>query len=116
MNFMPGIGLGKYRAGIAQMIEPYQQPSRFAELGYHGTSVEMKKTVYAGSSLNGYFVKEGEDFPYCGFQEPWINDQGKRQPGLEIFFEEDRHTNEGFLHTFSQLKITRTLVEPLEEK
>ena len=75
---MPGIGWGKYQAGIAQMIEPYQQPSPFAGLGYHERDVEMGKAVYAGSSLNGYFVKEGENFPYCGFQEPWVNDQGRR--------------------------------------
>ena len=56
---MPGMGLGKYQTGIAQMIEPYQQPSRFSGLGYHEKDVEMGKAViYVGSSLNGYFVKE----------------------------------------------------------
>ena len=117
MKFLPGIDLGKYGAGIAQMMEPYQQPSRFAGLGYQGKNVEMKRTVCTGSSLNGYFVKEGEDFPYCGFQEPWFNSQGKRQPGLEIFFKEDLYISEGFTHTFSsQIKITKTPVESLEEE
>ena len=101
MKFMPGIGLGKYRAGIAQMVEPYQQPSCFAGLGYQGKTVEIKKIVYTGNSLNSYFVKEGEDFPYLRFQEPWVNNQGKRQPGLEIFFEEELRISESFTHTFS---------------
>ena len=23
-------------------------------------------------TLNGYFVREGDSFPFCGFPEPWI--------------------------------------------
>ena len=35
--------------------------------------------------LNGYFVKEWDDFPYFQFPEPWICN-GKLTPGFEIFF------------------------------
>ena len=58
-----------------------------------------------GSSLNGLFVKEGEDFPYCGFQEPWIDSKGQRVQGLEIFFEE------GIL-----LKATEGKIQSTEEE
>lgn len=40
-------------------------------------------------TLNGYFIKEGDDFPYCGFPEPMFNPTTKtRVPGFEIFFTE----------------------------
>ncbi|XP_077226904.1 uncharacterized protein LOC143860226 [Tasmannia lanceolata] len=36
---------------------------------------------------NGIFRKEGADFPFCGFAEPWTDDvTGQRFPGFEIFF------------------------------
>lgn len=36
---------------------------------------------------------------------------------MKIFFEEDLYVNEGFTHTFfSQLKISQSPVEPLEEE
>ncbi|XP_042505572.1 uncharacterized protein LOC122082159 [Macadamia integrifolia] len=39
-------------------------------------------------TLNGYFVKEGQDFFYCGFPEPWLDVfSGERLPGFEIFFD-----------------------------
>ena len=38
-------------------------------------------------TLNGRFVREGEDFPFCGFPEPWINAEKKHVPGFEIFFD-----------------------------
>ena len=39
---------------------------------------EMPRNKY---TLNGNFVKPGEDFPYCGFPEP----RGGKQ-GFKIFF------------------------------
>lgn len=60
------------------MIELYQQTSPFAKLGYAGNEITLKKPMLANSSLNGRFIKEVEDVPYCGFQEPWYNDQGKK--------------------------------------
>ena len=38
-------------------------------------------------TLNGCFVREGEDFPFCGFPEPWLNVEKKRLAGFEIFFD-----------------------------
>ena len=36
---------------------------------------------------NGYFIKEGEDFLYYGFPEPWFDKNSKYlKPGFEIFF------------------------------
>ena len=37
-------------------------------------------------TLNGGFVKEERDFPFCGFLELWVDKNGKVNPGWEIFF------------------------------
>ncbi|KAH7838799.1 hypothetical protein Vadar_031317 [Vaccinium darrowii] len=38
-------------------------------------------------TLNGQFVKEGEDVLFCGFDEPFYDEEtGKRYPGFEVFF------------------------------
>ena len=39
-------------------------------------------------TLNGNFMKEGGDFPYCGFPEPWVGKDGKVYLGQEMFFNE----------------------------
>ena len=31
-------------------------------------------------------MKEGGNFPYCGFPEPWVGNDGKVYPGWEMFF------------------------------
>ena len=49
--------------------------------GYNG----IKKNV---GTLNGNFVKEGGDFPFCSLPELWVDKDGKVNPGLEIFFDE----------------------------
>jgi len=39
-------------------------------------------------TLNGCFVREGEDFPLCDFLKPWVDSLTKRHfPGFEIFFD-----------------------------
>lgn len=38
-------------------------------------------------TLNGRFVREVEDFRFCGFSEPWLNFKKRRLPGFEIFFD-----------------------------
>ncbi|GMY38587.1 hypothetical protein FCV25MIE_33831 [Fagus crenata] len=38
-------------------------------------------------TLNGKFMKEGEEHPYHGFPEPWKNKStNQKMPGFEIFF------------------------------
>ena len=39
-------------------------------------------------ALSTGFVKEGGDFPYCGFPELWVGKYGRVYPGWEIFFNE----------------------------
>ena len=38
-------------------------------------------------TLNGRFVWEGEDFPFCGFTEPWLNAERMSVQELELFFD-----------------------------
>ena len=33
-------------------------------------------------------MKEGGNFPYCGFLKPWVGKDGKVYPDWEIFFNE----------------------------
>ena len=38
-------------------------------------------------TLNGRFICQGEDFPFCGFLEPWYGwETNTRYLGFEIFF------------------------------
>ena len=47
----------------------------------------MKK-VKILPTMNGYWIRKGDDFPFCGFPEPFINPaSGKRVLGLEIFLD-----------------------------
>ena len=39
-------------------------------------------------TLNGNFMKEGGDFPYYGFPEPWVGKDGKVYLGQEMVFNE----------------------------
>ena len=48
--------------------------------GYDGISKNL-------GTLNGNFVKEGGDFPFCGFLELWVGKYGKVNPSWEIFEE-----------------------------
>ena len=66
-------------------------------LGYKPTTKEFKenerknkeeRNSYKKTTLNEYFVKEGDDFPFCGFLEPWINKNDIRlKLGFKIFFD-----------------------------
>ena len=87
MGYFLGRGLGESKVGISELIDPYVQVRNCASLGLKGKEVGSFVTVSPDSSLNGFFIKEGEDFPYCGFQEPWMNLEGQKVQGLEIFFE-----------------------------
>ena len=37
------------------------------------------------ATLNGQFMKQGDDSPYYEFPEPFIGKDGKKYPGIEIF-------------------------------
>ena len=39
-------------------------------------------------TLNVKFVKEGEDFHFCGFPKLWVGKDGKVYPGWEILVNE----------------------------
>ncbi|KAI8530464.1 hypothetical protein RHMOL_Rhmol11G0060600 [Rhododendron molle] len=90
-NYFPRFGLGKRSQGIRQMIDPPHNQYTFG-LGYTPTEAEienkrnMEKAKAKGSkvkeekfmipkTLNGWFVREGEDFPFCGSQK-----HGKMKP------------------------------------
>lgn len=61
-------------------------------------------------------LKKEKTFPTVAFKNHGSIIKG-RQPGLEIFFEEDLYINKGFTHTLPfQLKKSRTPVKPLEER
>ena len=49
--------------------------------GYDG----IKKNL---GTLNGNFVKEGGDFPFCHFSELWVGKDGKVYMGWDLFFNE----------------------------
>lgn len=83
-GYMPGMGLGKRGDGITEFPEFHMQNNRRG-LGYTGENKgSFPKNI---DTLNGNFVKEGDDFPYCGFPEPWMNQRSaKKEMGLEVFF------------------------------
>ncbi|XP_077221935.1 uncharacterized protein LOC143855747 [Tasmannia lanceolata] len=104
-GYIPGAGLGKYHQGPTEWPVIRTFNGLFG-LGYEPTEQEVKEMkrymlkwaecrrrgleLPMGSiSLvrNGIFRKEGADFPFCGFAEPWTDDvTGQRLPGFEIFF------------------------------
>ena len=56
-----------------------------------GRPIPMKK-VRIPPTMNGYWIREGDDLPFCGFSEPFTDPaSGKRTPSLEIFFEMEPH-------------------------
>ena len=57
-----------------------------------------------GDSLNGRFIKEGEDFPFCDFPEPWYDHTDKKmKPRIEIFFQDSYPWAESFPHRVEPL-------------
>jgi hypothetical protein len=79
MGYKSNMGLGKFNQGIKKLPEVYTQNAKCKYgLGYKKEMGVMPKNKY---TLNGNFIKLGEDFPYCGFPEP-----KRRQTRFEIFF------------------------------
>ena len=66
MGYMPRIGLGKEGKWVVEFPNVESQVTREG-LGFFESCDRIKKNH---GTLNGNFVKEGRDFPYCGFPEP----------------------------------------------
>lgn len=64
-------------------------------------------------TLNGQFIKEGEDFLFCGFLEPWYDPVTRRRyPGLEIFFDCEIETSEeAMLRLWNEKKFAIVIKE-----
>ena len=84
MGYIPSMGLGKEEKGVVEFRNVKIQVTR-EDLGFFEGCDEIKKNL---DTLNGNFMKEGGNFPYCGFSEPWVGKNGKVYPGWEIFFYE----------------------------
>ena len=82
MGYMPGMGLGKEGKRVAEFPDFKTQLSKEG-LGFFESYDGIKKNL---GTLNGNFVKEGGDFPFCGFPELWVGKVGKVYPGWEMFF------------------------------
>ena len=112
MQYFPGLGLGRNHQGIAKFPNIPTQHHSFG-LGYkptkedyaqkakkarekalakkEGRHVPMKK-VKIPPTTNGYWIREGDEFSFCGFPKPFIYPaSGKCIPGLEIFFDMEPH-------------------------
>ena len=87
IGYMPGIGLGKEGKRVVEFSNVKTQMTREG-LGFFEGCNGIKKNL---GTLNGNFVKEGKNFPYCGFPEPWVGKDGKVYSGWEMFFNEKNH-------------------------
>ncbi|XP_077221648.1 uncharacterized protein LOC143855417 [Tasmannia lanceolata] len=105
-GYVPGAGLGRHHQGVAEWPDMSKAIGLFG-LGYEPTNEEireMKKYISRKVELrrlgidepsrfysllrNGHYRKEGEDFAFCGFAEPWVDSiTHEKLPGFEIFFE-----------------------------
>ena len=72
MRFMPDMGLGKEGKWVIKFLNVKTQVTREG-LGFFESCNEIKKNL---GTLNGNFVKEGGNFPYYGFPEPWVGKDG----------------------------------------
>ncbi|XP_077251627.1 uncharacterized protein LOC143890831 [Tasmannia lanceolata] len=105
-SYVPGAGLGRHHQGVAEWPNMGRAIGLFG-LGYEPTNEEiseMKKYMRRKVELrrlgidepsrfysllrNGHYRKEGEDFAFCGFAEPWVDPiTNEKLPWFEIFFE-----------------------------
>ena len=103
MNYFPGLGLGKRQQGIPEFPNFLTCELHFG-LGYEPTDEDMTEAQSRNElkkrngghlrdwqmkpyfSLNGHFVKIGENCLYRKFPEPWYYPETKQWlPGFEIF-------------------------------
>ena len=84
MGYMPGMGLGKEGKWVVKFPNVKTQVNGEG-LGFFEGCDGIKNNL---GTLNGNFVKEGENSPYCGFPEPWVGKDGKVHLGWKMFFNE----------------------------
>ena len=83
-----GLGYKPTKEDYAQKAKEAHEKALAEKEGRH---VPMKK-VKILPTMNGYWIREGDDFHFCGFLEPFIDPaSGKRVPGLEILFDMEPH-------------------------
>ncbi|KAH7859889.1 hypothetical protein Vadar_006732 [Vaccinium darrowii] len=106
MGFFPGMGLGKRHQGIPSFPDIPVNKCTFG-LRYKHTEQEILQKVREAREkalarkegrelpakrmkiplMNGRWVREGKNFPFCRYLEPWIDPVTQEKlPGLEIFF------------------------------
>ncbi|XP_077252401.1 uncharacterized protein LOC143891751 [Tasmannia lanceolata] len=105
-GYLPGAGLGRNHQGIVEWPIMRKNEGLFG-LGYEPSSEEireMRNYMRKWSELrrrglelpmksfslirNGKYRREGDDFAFCGFAEPWVDElTGQELPGFEIFFD-----------------------------
>ena len=99
-GYFPGLSLGLNKTKASPFIVPELKDDKFG-LGYRPTKEERREQVQKYVSLrknkdefdirpyaltlNGYFMRGGEEIPAYDFPEPFITDDGTRYPGLEVF-------------------------------
>ncbi|XP_077242530.1 uncharacterized protein LOC143883049 [Tasmannia lanceolata] len=105
-GYLPGAGLGRNHQGIIEWpvmrkneglfglgYEPSRDEIRemrnymrkWSELRRQGLELPMKSFSLI---RNGKYRREGDDFAFCGFAEPWVDElTGQELPGFEIFFD-----------------------------
>ena len=84
IGFMLGMGLGKEGKEVVEFPNVKTQVTREG-LGFFEGCNGIKKNL---GTLNGNFLKEGINFLYCGFPEPWVGKDGKVYSGWKMFFNE----------------------------
>ena len=116
MSYFPGLGLGRNLQGLPRFPDFPDNQHTFG-LGYKPTPEDLREKARQARdkaaarkngqlydqmmkphsrSLNGQFVREGENFPFCGFAEFFTDElTGARLPGLEIFFGLELESSEG---------------------
>ena len=84
MRYMLGMEIGKEGKGVVAFLNIKTQVTKEG-LGFLEDCDGIKTNH---GTLNGNFVKEGGDFPYCGFPEPQVGKNGRVYSGQEMFFNE----------------------------
>ena len=77
MGYMPYMGLGKEGKGVVVFPNIKTQVTKEG-LGFLEGCDGIKKNH---GTLNENFMKEGGDFAYYGFPEPWVGKNGRLYPG-----------------------------------